>query len=157
MTTIAIDGTHIAADGLKIWGGEVMGLSHEKVRREWNGIYAMTGTAPYFDPLVKWHQSGADPEKAPKCSDDNSWALLFIDRLGSVTKYSSSCAYPEVFPTPIALGAGGEMATGAMLAKASAAEAVSIVAARTNHTGGEIQVIDIAEALGLSNLAEAAE
>lgn len=151
MTTIAIDkhGT-IAADGMRVWAGEIVGLEFQKVRVRHGRIYALTGTAPLFEPLIRWHHNDkADPSKLPKGFDDD--ALIVIERPGAIIKYGAACPYPEEFIPPIAFGAGGEMATGAMLAGATAPEAVRLVAERCNHTGGNIQIVDIAQALGLSD------
>ena len=161
MTTIAVTTTHIAADGLQVWNHEIRSRAHRKIRvaNSVNGqtIFALTGNAPYFGPIIEWHQSGADPTKAPKCSDDETWTILVIDHSG-MWKMSCLSPHPEQFFAPLGLGRGGEMATGAMLAGAGAEEAVRLVAGQTNHTGGAIQVVNIADALGRAPpLVEAAE
>lgn len=159
MTTIAIDSKgFIAADGQRTWGGDIVCRTEEKLRLRHGRIYALTGTAPLFEPLIKWHgEQEADPEKVPKISGDNGWALIVVERIGVITKYTNTCPYPESFDAPIAFGAGLDLAKGAMLYGASAKEAVELVAAHTEHTGGRIQVFDIAEALGLNVVREAAE
>lgn len=156
MTTIAIDGATVAADGLRVWGGEIRGRAHKKLKVCNGTIYAFTGLAPLFDVMVAWHQNGTDPEKLPKISDDEGWTLIVIDKDG-VGKFTKGCPYIEHFGPPIAFGAGQDYAIGAMLAGATAGQAIGIVAGLCNHTGGEIQVINIAEALGLQHVREAAE
>ena len=149
MTTIAIDkyGT-IAADGLRTWGGDIVGRTEQKIRMRHGRIYALTGTAGFFEPLIAWHgEHHANPEKMPKCEGENDWTLIVIDRPGLVTKYTKTCPYPETFEPPVAFGAGLDLAKGAMLFGASAREAVELVAHNTNHTGGEILSWDIAMAL----------
>jgi ATP-dependent protease HslVU (ClpYQ) peptidase subunit len=146
MTTIAISKTAIAADGLRTWGDQVRGTSFHKILRvEKDGektIYAMSGMAPMFLPLVQWHSmNNADPDKVPK--GDGDWSLIVLTKPGMVVKYSSLCPYPEVFEAPIAFGAGGDYAMGAMMAGASASAAVEIVARLCNHTGGNITTIDL--------------
>jgi hypothetical protein len=152
VTTIAIDkfGT-IAADGLYVWGGDIVSRTHKKIRFKHGRIYALTGLAPLFEPLMRWHgEQNADPDKVPKVSGDSaSWTLIVIERPDAVTKYSSTCCYPETFPVPMAFGAGIDHAKGAMLFGATAEQAVRLVAENCEHTGGEIQVVDIAEALGV--------
>ena len=159
MTTIAITSTHVAADGMRTWGDQIRGRSHRKIRVEGGTIYAFAGLAPMLDVMVRWHRDGADPNKMPYGAadkDHGGWTLVVIDRDG-VAKYTNSCPYIERFEPPIAFGAGQDYALGAMLHGASAEEAVRIVGELTNHTGGDIQVIDIAEALGLNQQREAAE
>jgi hypothetical protein len=161
VTTIAIDkhGT-IAADGLRLWCGDVVSRTEEKLRIRHGRIYALTGVAPVFEPLIAWHgERNADPEKLPPHvgigeKEERSWTLIVVERPGLVTKYTSTCPYPETFEPPIAFGAGIDLAKGAMWAGASAGEAVRLVAENAEHTGGRIQVIDIAEALGLKQMDE---
>lgn len=151
MTTIAIDryGT-IAADGLVTCHGDIVGRNEEKLRLRHGRIYAMTGLGPMFEPLIKWHHAGADPDKLPKLYDDDaSWILIVVIRPGVVTKYSSTCPYPEDRGPPVAFGAGLDHAKGAMLHGATAEEAVRLVAASCTHTGGRIVSYNIAEVLGL--------
>ena len=158
MTTIAIDKTTIAADGLRTWGDQIAGRAHKKIKVvPGKAIYAFTGLAPMFDVMVEWHQKGADPEDVPQLGkdSDNGWTLIVIDKEG-VGKFTSSCPYFERFDAPVAWGAGQDYAMGAMAVGAGARRAVEAVASFTTHTGGEIQVVDIAEALGLKRL-EAAE
>jgi hypothetical protein len=109
-----------------------------------------------FDVMVAWHQAGAKPDDVPKAGGDAAWYLIVIDHNG-IGKFSNTCPYIERFDPPIAFGAGQDYAMGAMLAGASAERAVAIVASLCDHTGGEIQVVNIAEALGAAPILEAAE
>jgi hypothetical protein len=154
MTTIAIDSKgFVAADGLRTWSGDITGRAEEKLRIRYGRIYALAGTCGAFEPLIKWHgEQEADPDKVPKLGGDNGWLLVVIDGSGLVLKYTNTCPYAEDLPTPVAFGAGMDLAKGAMLAGASAERAVQLVADNTNHTGGRIQVVNIAEALGLQRL-----
>jgi hypothetical protein len=160
MTTIAIDSMgFVAADGLRTWGGDIVARDEQKVRVRYGRIYALTGIAGGFEPLIKWHgEHKADPERLPKIGgDDDSWTLIVIERPGEVMKFTKTCPYPECFRPPVAFGAGLDLAKGAMLWGATAPEAVKLVSEHTNHTGGEIQVVNISEALGLQPIREAAE
>ena len=158
MTTIAIDAHGFAAaDGLRTWGGDIVGRTEEKLRLRYGRLYSLTGTYGVFEPLIKWHgEDKADPEKVPKLSGDNSWTLIVIEGPSLITKYTNTCPYAEPFDPPVAFGAGLDLAKGAMLFGATAEQAVQLVADNTEHTGGRIQVVNIAEALGLQRL-EAAE
>lgn len=159
MTTIAITETEIAADGLRTVGSEVRGLNHRKIIVRNGTIYAFTGVAPIFDVMVEWHQKGAKVEELPKGAekddDRNGWTLIAIDHTG-IGKYSSGCPYIERFDPPVAFGAGQDYALGAMVAGASASQAVEIACKVDVWSGGTIQVVNIAEALGVQRL-EAAE
>lgn len=158
MTTIAIDRNgFIAADGFVLWGGEIRNRAQKKLRISNGVIYGLTGLTPLMDVLIEWHQKHeASPEKLPKVRPEEGWTLVVVDQSG-IGKYTNTCPYIDRFDPPIAFGAGGDYAIGAMLAGATAAEAVKIVSDLCNHTGGEIQTINIAEALGLSDVQQAAE
>ena len=160
MTTIAIDryGT-IAADGQRTWGGDIVSRTERKIRIRHGRIYALAGTAGVFEPLIAWHgEHNADPEKTPKIGGDNDWQLIVIDRFWLIAKYTNTCPYADIFERPpLGFGAGVDLAKGAMLFGATAEQAVRLAIETTNHSGGEIQVVNIAEALGLDVVKEAAE
>ncbi len=143
MTTIAIKDDIIAADGRRSWGSEIRGEGCEKIKIKHGRIYAFTGVVPMFDPLIEWHNAGANPSAVPP-SKDCDWHLIVIDAAG-VHKFSESCPHPEMFDQPVAFGAGGDYAMGAMLAGADARRAVEITASITTHTGGKITAVGIAE------------
>ena len=150
MTTIAISDGFIVADGLRTWGSEIRGRAHKKIRVVGSLIYAFTGLVPMQEPMIEWHRAGADPTKLPHGAADDKhggWTLIVIDKDG-IGKYTDGCPYLERFDPPIAFGAGQDYAIGAMLVGASAQHAVEAVASLCNHTGGEIQVVDIASVLG---------
>ena len=154
MTTIAIDasGHWIAADGQVSCGGAVERLNEKKLRvedgKDGPTVYVMAGTTCMFDPLVKWHKEGADPAKVPPASDAE-WCLITIDRQGLRT-YSHRAPYPERSSYPFTTGTGHEYAMGALKAGASAQRAVEIACEIDIHSGGEIQVVNIKEALGMA-------
>lgn len=157
MTTIATDGVTIAADGLRMWGSERRGTDFQKIIMRHGRIYAFTGMAPMMDPMIGWHHEGANVDALPKMGTDAEWGcLIVIDRDG-IAKYSHGCPYIERFDPPIAFGAGADYAMGAMLAGVGPRRAVEVAASLCYHTGGTIAEVDIAGALGLSQIKEAAE
>lgn len=155
MTTIAFDGHRIAADGQRTWGGEIRGLNFQKLRRRGDVIYAFTGLVPLFEPMIKWHQDGASAADLPKAVDhkEDGWTLVVVSD-GKLVKYTSNCPYVEEFEAPIAFGAGADYAIGAMLAGADARRAVEVVSSICYHTGGAIQVIEVAPTLAIKEAAE---
>ena len=158
MTTIAVDGKSIAADGRarNSWGG-IVSESVQKIIVKGRTIYAVAGSKALVEPLIKWYESGHDPGNLPVCTDDRGWSLLVIYKAGCAL-FTRIAPYPELVEMPFALGTGTDYALGAMRAGASAAEAVRIACELDSGSGGEIQVIDIADALGLDKpLLEAAE
>lgn len=156
MTTIITDGITIASDGMICSGGARVSMKDKKILVEDGVIYALAGTQCLMRPLIDWVKAGADVEKAPKAGTDNSWGLLVIDRSGA-RHYHYQCPYPEPIDLPWATGSGRDWALGALKAGASPAEAVRVACEIDISSGGDIQVIDIAEALGLNTQREAAE
>lgn len=150
MTTIAIDshGVHIAADGLINASGSRITHNARKIRVDSGAIYALAGTTCLFEPLIKWHKAGADPANVP-AGLDSEWALLVVTKDGAVL-FSRDVPYPEQQYYPWTQGTGYRYAMGALKAGASAQRAVEIACEIDIHSGGEIQVVNIAQALGMA-------
>ena len=156
MTVIAADGTHIVADGRTLFGHSEIGLEDtRKIVVRDRVIYAISGVGVLLEPLIAWHLSGATPSDAPACAGE-AWSFLVIDAAGP-GYYCHQAPYRGRMNYPLTLGCGADYALGAMLAGADARRAVEIACSKDAKCGGEIQVIDIAEALGLSPMREAAE
>lgn len=163
MTTIATDGVTIAADGQESWGNEAMRLDVQKIIVMDNVIYALSGANSMLERLIEWEQEffngakGAPPAAAP----DVAWTLLVIRRTYRIASvaYISKCPYPSPVSGVFALGSGADYAVGAMHCGKTPAEAVALVRDKRLDvwTGGDIQVVNIAEALGLAPVREAAE
>lgn len=150
MTTIATDGRTIAADGLACIGNEIVQWDCPKIVVREGRIYALTGSDALGRAAIEWHIAGADPSKLPVAGRDATWSLIVIDGplpIRTATRYTEAMPYPDLFPLPQAFGSGCEYAMGALLAGASPRESVEIAAKLNCHTGGAIQVVDIAEAL----------
>lgn len=155
MTTIATDGVTIAADGLGVSGSERVATSLKKLKVQHGRIYGLTGMSQILEEVIYWHNRGADPAHEFKGLKDPDWLLIVVDRYG-LTSYSDMSLYPNSFHYPQAFGSGASYAVAAMHLGHSPAEAVKVASKLDVYTGGEIQVINIAEALGISTL-EAAE
>jgi len=155
MTTIAVTDTDIAADGMSFLG-EVRHRSDCKKLLVLNGaIYALAGAGALREPLIKWHQDGADPKKIPECKDNGGWTLLVV-KLDGLTIFSSDVPFPTKVIPPFAMGSGESFAYGAMEVGANAVDAVRAAAARDPYTGGEINYLIISETL-TAPLMQAAE
>ena len=149
MTTIALTKHEIAADGLVQEDGIVMERNGRKIIVADRVIYALAGTTACFAPLIAWHKAGADADKLPKFGDCH-WALLVIKAGQSPVVYSHQLAHPEEQCYPFAMGSGKMLARSAMLLGKTARQAVEFACANDVHSGGEVQVVDIAKALGLA-------
>jgi hypothetical protein len=153
MTVVATDGKTIAADSLTTFGYERSGQPAQKIVCKGGKIYAYAGVTCLFPVLIDWHLKGADPGSMPKMGDEE-WSMLVIDRDG-MNLYSSA-PYPLKVAAPFAIGNAANFALGALALGVSSKAAVEVAIKLSTVCGGEIQVIDISEALGLKTL-EAAE
>ena len=150
MTVIASDGIHIVADGMKILGqSEIAELNVRKIKVRENTIFAVTGAAALLDVLAEWYLAGCNPKATPVIGGDVTWTLIVIATSGGPLKFSHTLPYPERWSYPMSAGIGADYAMAAMLAGASARRAVEIACAKDAFCGGEIQVVNIAEVLGL--------
>lgn len=151
MTTIATDGRTVAADGLACFGSEVISTTAQKITVCGGRIYAVSGAGGMVKALVDWIEMGASPSSMPPVSDKSSGFSLLVIGPGPDERffYSDVCPYPQPVPPVFAFGSGADFALGAMHAGLSPEEAIGMVIRhRLNvHTGGEIQVIDIASVI----------
>jgi ATP-dependent protease HslVU (ClpYQ) peptidase subunit len=153
MTVVCTDGITIAADSQTTFGDERSFRPTKKIIVENGRIFASSGVS-ILPALVRWHVDGADPHKLPAVSGTDGWFMLMIDRSGYYY-ITSAVPYPIQVDPPFAIGSAADFAIGAMDYGASPKEAVAIAIKRSISCGGEIQVVNIAEALG--QLREAAE
>jgi len=144
MTTIAYDGKILAADTQAT--SSYIDQDHYQKFYEVNGeIVAGTGDIASIYAWLDWYTAGADPELFPKPLDD-SLAILVIDRkTGKHRMHCHHLAYPG---TPwrkkaIAVGTGQDFAMGALLAGATAPEAVKIAMKLDPCSGGQVRTIEV--------------
>ena len=148
MTVIAIGEDEIAADGLMCFSQERQRTNFKKIIVLNGTIYMLTGKSAIFQHLIEWHRVGAQASDVPPMDKDENWNLMIMDECG-LNHYSNRSPYPEPLEVPTAFGCGCEYALGAMKAGASPRRAVEIACELNVFCGGEIQVVNIAEALGL--------
>ena len=151
-TTIATDGVTIAADGQRTAGSERIGLNAKKIIVRDGRIFALTGTVGLFEAAIRWYLAGAVGDKAPKVAGEDSWRLIVIDKTGALASFGVTAPFGEPFPYPQAFGSGATYAMGALLAGKSPEQAVEIAKQLDVFSGGEVQVVNIAEAIGLPRL-----
>ncbi len=139
MTTVATDGKSIAADGLASVMDRVTNTASVKIRRLSDGRLAgYAGTVEDGLRFFAWLESGG---KAPKL--DSSFQGLVLHSGGEVHYWAGPCEDSGPQMAPAAIGSGGDIAIGAMLAGKSPAKAVAIAAQRCIHTGGKITVLSL--------------
>lgn len=150
MTTIALSlAGDIAADGLRCFGSERSRTDVQKITIVGrNVIYAYAGISALHAPIIAWFEAGHDPKNVPQFNSSDAthgWALLVIKKDGSMWSVGDEAPYPLEARAPFTLGSGADYAMGALHAGVSAKRAVEIAAKLDLHTGGDIQVVSIAE------------
>jgi len=150
MTTIATDGKTIAADSLQCKNDSRSPRHARKIHVGRNekgmpAVFALTGAGCMCEPLIEWIGRGAAPSDYPDARnlDITSWDFMVIDEDG-IRSYVSQNPYPNRHGYPFSLGTGREFALGAMMAGASPEQAVGIAIQIDIHSGGNVDVIDIA-------------
>lgn len=140
MTTIAYRDDVIAADTQVTCGGTIDGWV-QKAFRKGGLLYATSGSSGLGDGFLSWVAGGmkgdAPSLRGEKGDDAHGYLFPGGDRV--VWRYDNVWAthYAPFF----AYGSGAEIALGAMIAGATAEEAVRAAAERDTATGGEITVL----------------
>ena len=141
MTIICWKDGILAADSLCLYGSHRANVPHKKIKMAGKNVYGSTGSGALFDPMIRWVEDGAEPEKCPNVPNDTTRLLVFTD--GRCISYRIGLPYAEEYHSPDAWGSEAEFACGAMAAGASAEEAVHLAIKHTNTVGGPVEVIDL--------------
>lgn len=145
MTVICWDGSTVAADGLYSYDTLRASASLPKLRRRGGFVFALTGTAALYDPMVEWFLGDRDPDKLPKVGSDHMDTRLLVFNGGTCESYKPNLPYPEPCFAPDTWGICAEYAIGCMDAGADPARAVELSIARCKELGGPVQIIDLTE------------
>ena len=136
MTTIAWDGTTLAADraawsnGMKYRVRKVHKVQAPDGR---TFLVALAGDGHFAPSLLKWMRGGQHPGKSP---DEHATIAIVIDEKRRVWRMSSdSLCYCQVLEKVHASGAGQDFAIGALEAGATAVQAIKIAAKRSDMAG----------------------
>lgn len=133
MTTIATDGYAVAGDGRSTRNDSVTGNNRRKVHPLPDGS------------VVGGAGRTADAERAIRTLTEmtndevkGDYALIRLYPSGKVEIYEGSLKSPIRSKAPHAIGTGSDVAMGAMLAGATAQEAVKIAGKIDIYTGGKV-------------------
>jgi ATP-dependent protease HslVU (ClpYQ) peptidase subunit len=140
MTTIATDGTSMAADGLVLAGGTITDTAFVKITKLSDGrIVGCSGSGYSSVAFRKWLEEGGDKTNKPDLTNNFSALVLHPD--GSVLSYDEKClSMPE--HCVAAIGSGMDFALAAIDCGKGAYEAVRIAAGRDSSTGGTILLLE---------------
>lgn len=142
MTTIATDGKTMAGDMLSTCNGQLLGIRPKVHRLKDGRIAGASGPSTECQKLIRWLNEGGDK---PELSDEVSAIILNLD--GSVDWIDNKLEMLSGNVVPYAIGVGGELAIGAMLAGCTPEEAVKLAATRQLDCTGEITVLHIEPAV----------
>lgn len=133
MTTIAWDGTMLAADSQATRGG----LTHntQKIFKLKDALIAGVGSWIDVQKFLEWYQNQV--EKFPDLDDPESFEAIVITR-GGAASYGPS-KYPFKLRGKYATGSGTQAAMAAMNLGKSARAAVEVAAKVDLYTGGRVQ------------------
>jgi ATP-dependent protease HslVU (ClpYQ) peptidase subunit len=159
VTTIAYDGRYVAGDGRSELYDIIVSDTSEKIRVHNGRVYAFAGTPQMYSLVAAWLGERDWSVPAPTAPEGKWQALIFSAREGKIiAEYAGQeVPYPIEMQEPLALGSGCQFAMAIMTAGGTARRAVEIACRLDPWSGGSIQVVNIAEALGLQSVREAAE
>ena len=151
MTTIAYrDGVMAGDSGLQ--NSNVLYRSAVKVARGHDGsLHGVTGSAPDACGYIRWVQNGmlGDPPKPEATNREegrSAFIALIVSPGDTCVRLFTAYGVEDFYSAPfVAIGAGSEMAIGAMAAGASAEEAVAIVADNSTFAAHPIRTVSIGE------------
>ena len=143
MTTIAWDGTTLAADRLAVYG-----CTRRRVRKLFvcqRFLYGGSGILSDAYSVFEWLQSGADNASAPSIADGGTGGIV-VDRKSGRAFIASGAPLRLVSAGRMwASGSGMDFALAAMALGRNAVEAVRLAARFDIHTGGGVDSATVAK------------
>jgi hypothetical protein len=140
MTTVAYRAGVLAADS-SCWEGETNVHGVRKVFRVRGVIVGCAGRLSEIQAFIRWIRNGADESEYPKMAD---LAALVITDDGKVNAFENFSPDPiPVIGPYCSIGAGSDIALGAMWAGASSVDAIRAARAHNSVTSGRIQTLRI--------------
>jgi ATP-dependent protease HslVU (ClpYQ) peptidase subunit len=143
MTTIAWDGTTLAADRRCV-RGNTRATTRKLRRLSWGGIVGFSGVAGVGNAMLDWLDNPRHPLlERPKYDREDDWAdMLAIAPDGSVTVHEMNGSFP-VLDAFWAIGSGAPFALAAMALGKSAREAIEVAARFNVGTGDGIDELTL--------------
>ena len=133
MTVIATDGESMAGDSLTTAGTQIAAYA-PKVHKFPDGrIAGSSGDTTECRKLIRWLRDGGDK---PEVGDAEA---IVLNTDGTVEWWDKQFE-PIQYVVPMAIGSGGDIAIGAMLAGVEPCEAVRLTMERDRSCGGDITV-----------------
>lgn len=142
MTTIAWTGPEVAADTRGTISEYIQQSPTEKLIKHKGVIYCLTGDFAQCLAVVDWLKRGADLGDVPDFLDEPGFDILVIKDSVTGHVYANSYHPYQVSP-PVTLGTGHAVAIGAIMAGASAYEAVEHACKLDMNSGLPVQKMTV--------------
>lgn len=138
MTTIAANLESMAADSLTATeDGLIVDERTEKITRINGCIIGCEGDDDYISLFLDWFRKGQDLEDRPEL-EHGEFAAIVLRPHGLLVKYFAGC-FPVAHNADwLTLGAGCDIAAGAMACGATPRQAVEVACKLNVWTGGEV-------------------
>jgi ATP-dependent protease HslVU (ClpYQ) peptidase subunit len=138
MTTVAFDGTTLAADSQSTTGN-IRGHATKIAKNKAGFLVAGSGSYAVVKVWINWVLAGMPAESQPTNADESS--IIIVDPRGHATLFAEIAVAQPMPRKQWALGSGGDLAMGAMAAGADARTAVKIACKLDVYSGGRIVVL----------------
>lgn len=144
MTTIAWDGKTLAADRRVNFGTASFATTQKIYRRKDGALIGGIGGTGICSEYIRWFLAGEKGKTSPKLrdADGKDTIMIIVYPSGKLEMRDDDGRY-EITADKTAIGSGGEVALGALMAGATALEAVAIAAKVDGYTGPEIDVLEL--------------
>ena len=145
MSTVATDGLTMASDSrITDDGGAMDQLNFPKIKKLKECVAGFAGDVESGVLFFMWIERGEpdDPAQKPPLEDDDFIGIVM--RKGGVYWYGAKLI-PGGIPcgTPAAIGSGGDLAMGAMLAGKNPTEAVRLACRVDSRSGGKVRTLKL--------------
>lgn len=146
MSIVAWNKEVIAWDSQSTLGGTMKLPSLDDKVKVANGkVYALTGSQDIFDWLIKWEQTGANPDDIPV---DTPWTFVVFEADKPPAFYNHEIPLASWVWPQHAIGTGTPYALAAMRAGADPIRAAEIAAELDTSCGPPIKSLRFADVLG---------
>lgn len=136
MTVIATDGRTMAGDSMTSASGQIMRFQQKVHRLKDGRVAGACGLTTDCQQLIRWLDEGGDK---PTLGEEVAALVLNVD--GTVDWIDNKFEIVRNGLLPAAIGSGGDLAIGMMLAGKSPKDAVELVCTRQIDCGGPITTL----------------
>jgi len=143
MTTIAFDGTTLAADKRATNSGLIFTVT--KLFKVRGHLLAAAGDFDRIQEIVAWFRAGAEPAQLPAFQKENEGyvGMLIIDKDGGIFKLERGPVPFKIEEKFYAIGSGRDFAMAAMHLGSNAVDAVKVAGVFDAATGNGVDTLTL--------------